>query len=217
MKSKKSFLYTVLFGSVLPLFSYSTTAYAGVEDICNPDFSMQGKVYSDCSNLPVLLPANDNHSNMILLLSDFGLANIEPYQGDQNLWDSTYGTVPFDSTTLTSMAKNRISNHRTKFQEMDRYYDERCATLVSGKNSFIEQVKNNKNLSASEKQALITERNKISECNNKIPLLSVDPQWSATARQYASYLNATIAFYNTNFSTATKIYSVLATVDDAWL
>ena len=217
MISKKSFLYTVLFSSALPLFSYSSATHAGVEDICNPDFSMQGKVYSDCSNLPVFVPANDNHSNMILLLSDLGLAKIKPYQGDLNLWDSTYATVPFDSTTLTSMAENKITNNRTQFKETEGYYDERCATLVSGQISFIEQVKNNKNLSAQEKQSLIAERKKISECDHKIPLLSVDPQWSTTARQYASYLNATIAFYNTNFSTATKIYSVLSTVDDAWL
>lgn len=217
MKSKKSCLSLALFGSILPLFFYATNTHAGFEPICNPDFAMQGKVYSACSNLPVLLPANDNHSNMILLLSDLGLANIKTYQGDQNLWDSTYATVPFDDSTLVRMAENKIGNHRTKFEETRDYFDERCATLASGKMSFNEQVKNNKNLSVQEKQSLIAERNKISECSNKIPLLAVDPQWSATARQYASYLNATIAFYNTNYSTATKIYSVLANVDDAWL
>ena len=48
-------------------------------------------------------------------------------------------------------------------------------------------------------------------------MINVNPNWTVTTRQYASYLNATIAFYNTNFSTATKIYSLLTNVNNPWL
>ncbi|WP_368660585.1 hypothetical protein [Acinetobacter sp.] len=72
-------------------------------------------------------------------------------------------------------------------------------------------------LSASEKESLIRERKNIDECASTLTLIQVNPNWSSTARQYASYLNATISFYNTNFSTATKIYTVLTQVDSAWL
>ncbi|RZG85709.1 hypothetical protein EXE10_09245 [Acinetobacter sp. WCHAc060033] len=214
MKTQTKFIYKILFSSTLPFLFYSATVHAGAEDICEPDFYLNGDSYNKCSNLPVLVPSNDNQTNMLLLLSDLGLANIKPRQPDTELWTSAYGQTPFEGVPS---AENRVANQRIKFANDQQGYDERCNTLANGKTSFITQVQNNKNISASEKQALIAERNKISECTNKIPLIPINAQWSPTTRQYASYLNATIAFYNANFSTATKIYSVLSTVDDAWL
>lgn len=203
-----------LFSTIVPFLMYSQTAHAGFEEICEPDFYLNGSNYNKCSNLPVLVPSNDNQTNMLFLLSDLGLATIKPNQADSELWTSTYGYVPFEGIPS---AENRIVNQRNKVTEEQNGYEERCNSLIGGKASFISQVQNNQNISATEKQVLIAERRKISECSTKLPLLTINPQWSATARQYASYLNATIAFYNANFSTATKIYSVLATVDDAWL
>jgi hypothetical protein len=57
----------------------------------------------------------------------------------------------------------------------------------------------------------------MNQCGDKIALIAVDPNWSVTTRQYASYLNASILFYNANYSAATKIYTVLSTVEDTWL
>ena len=214
MYSKSSIIYKTLLSTIIPVIFFNHTAHAGVEENCEPDFYLNGNIYDKCSNIPVLVPSNDNQTNMLLLLSDLGLSNLKPIQADKELWTSTYGYAPFDGVPS---AENRISNQRIKFTNEQNGYEERCNSLNGGKTSFINQVKSNKNISAQEKLTLITERNKISECNNKVPLLSINQQWSPTARQYASYLNATIAFYNTNFSTATKIYSVLTTVDDAWL
>ena len=59
--------------------------------------------------------------------------------------------------------------------------------------------------------------NAYTACDRDLALIQVNPNWSIQARQYASYLNATIAFYNSNFSIATKIYSVLTTVDQPWI
>ena len=214
MKTQSVFISKTLFSAILPFLIYSNTAHAGFEQICEPDFYLNGSDYNKCSNLTVLIPSNDNQTNMLLLLSDLGLANIKPPQADLDLWTSTYGYSPFEGIPS---AENRIANQRTKTSDENHGYEERCNSLTGGKANFIEQVKNNKSISASEKQVLIAERSKISECSNKLPLLTINTQWSPTSRQYASYLNATIAFYNANFSTATKIYSVLSTVDDAWL
>ncbi len=214
MSKKYALIYKTLLSSILPILMYNSTAHAGYEEICEPDFYLNGDHYNKCSNLPVLIPSNDNQTNMLLLLNDLGLANIKMRQPDLDLWTSTYAYVPFEGVPI---AENRIANQRLKLSADQQGYEERCSSLIGGKSSFIDQVKNNKNISAQEKQALIVERNKISECTTKIPLLTIDTQWSPVARQYASYLNATIAFYNANFSTATKIYSVLTTVDDAWL
>jgi len=214
MNLKSSLFYKTLISTAISVLFYSNTAHAGYEEICQPDFYLNGNSYNKCSNLPALVPSNDNQTNMLFLLSDLGLATIKPNQPDAELWTSTYAYAPFEGIPN---AENRIANQRAKFPDQQIGYEERCNTVTSAKTSFIEQVKNNKNMSTLEKQALIAERNKISECSNKLPLLTVNEQWSSTARQYASYLNATIAFYNANFSTATKIYSVLSTVDDAWL
>lgn len=148
------------------------------------------------------------------MLSDLGLATLKPNQPDTKLWTATYGYVPFEGTPS---AENRIANQRIKFKNEQSNHEERCNTLTSGRIDFIDQVNKNKNIPPLEKQLLITERNKISECNNQLPLLAINSQWSPTTRQYASYLNATILFYNSNFSAATKIYSVISTVDDTWL
>ena len=215
--NQSNFLKSILLSSLPVVFSYAPTAHAGVENYCQPSFVISSNRYDACSQLPILDPANDNQSNMLLLLSDLGLADLGTIQADKNMWDAVYGTVPFDASTLLSMSHNKIANHRAQFKTNTTFYDERCATLETGQALFIQQVQTNPNILAAEKRQLIQERNTLKQCNDKIPLIAVDPTWSVTARQYASYLNASIAFYNANFSTATKIYSALTNVDDPWL
>ncbi|WP_111892609.1 hypothetical protein [Acinetobacter sp. MB5] len=217
MNLKKTILTSLLLSSISPLLLLSHEANAGAEFICSPDFDLQGKSYNTCSNLPVLIPSNDNKVNMILLLSDLGLAEIQPIKGDTDLWTAVYAQVPFESDTLIQMSKNKVNNARQSFKKSDDYLDERCRTLDSGKMNFIQQVQNNKNIAPNEKQQLIAERNKITGCGEKMAFIIINQQWSATARQYVSYLNASIAFYNASYATADKIYTVLSTVDDAWL
>ena len=203
-----------IFCSLIPFFLHSQNAIAGFEEACEPDFYLDGSTYNKCSNLPVLVPANDNQTNMLLLLGDLGLATVKYPTADQNLWTSNYGHTPFEGVPY---AENRIPNQRAITPNTAQGYDERCNSISTGKNDFIKQVNNHKNIPASEKQILISERNKISECTNDLVLIPVNSQWSTITKQYASYLNASISFYNTHYSTATKIYSVLASVDDAWL
>lgn len=196
---------------------HSPMTYAGVEQFCEPNFAINDKHLNGCSNLPVLYPSNDSQTNITLLLGDLGLATIKPMTADKNLWDAVYGTVPFDASNLSFLTQNKAPNQRKFLEQTETIFDERCSTFSSGNLTFITQVQNNKAIPNLEKQILIYERKKMNQCGDKIELIAIDPNWSTTTRQYASYLNASILFYNSNYSAATKIYTVLTTVEDAWL
>ena len=214
-------LYKSIFFSLLPAtFFFCQNSYAGGGDIdCEPDFSLDASDYAACSNLPVLTPGNDNKTNMALLLSDLGLAKIKTLKPDPELWPAYYGSVPFDEIMLSTVIENKIPNKRSRFKLNSEQisYEERCISLQEGEFQFIAHVKANKSISTAEQQLLIAERKKITDCENKLALITIDANWSATTRQYASYLNGSILFYNANFFAATKIYSALTQVDDAWL
>ena len=214
---KTAILKPFYYSFVTCLIYHSSVAYAGIETFCEPNLAMNDFAYNSCSNLPVLYPFNDNQTNMILLLSDLGLANVAPMTPDKNLWDANYGTAPFDASNFFYLSQNKLPNQRKKFKQEDTVFDERCATFSSGQQTFTNQVQQFKAIPANEKQLLINERNKMRQCGDKIPLIAVDPNWSALTRQYASYLNASILFYNGNYAAANKIYTVLSTIDDAWL
>ena len=213
-------LYQSIFIAFIPTTLFITQqSYAGSDEYCSPDFSLDGSNYNACSNLPVLIPGNDNKTNMTLLLSDLGLARIKTLKPDLNLWSAQYGSVPFDVSLFPTIIENKVNNKRKPFKpDQDKVsYEERCISLKQGQQSFTNQVKANKNIPTAEKQLLIDARSKLIDCEKSIGLISVNPNWSVTTRQYASYLNGSILFYNTNFSAASKIYTALSQVEDPWL
>lgn len=207
----------IFYSSLLSICAYSPTTYAGVEQFCEPNLAINDKNLNGCSNLAVLYPANDSQTNMTLLLSDLGLATIKQMTADGNLWDANYGTVPFDAASLSSLTQNKMPNQRKLLERNETVFDERCTSFDSGNQAFNTQVQNNKVIPNLEKQILISERKKMNQCGDKIELIAINPNWSITTRQYASYLNASILFYNSNYSAATKIYTVLTNVEDTWL
>lgn len=212
--------YKSLFYTLIPsLFIFTQQSHAGSDEYCAPNFNLDGSDYNACSNLPVLIPGNDNRTNMTLLLSNLGLAQIKTLKPDLNLWSAQYGSVPFDVTSLPTVTENKINNKRQPFKlNQDQVsYEERCISLQQGKQTFIDQVKANKNIPTAEKQLLIDARSKLIDCEKTTALIAVNPNWSATTRQYASYLNGSILFYNANFSAASKIYIALSQVEDPWL
>lgn len=218
MKLQNKFIFkSIVYSSLSLAIYYSPITYAGVEQFCEPNLAINDKNLNGCSNLPVLYPANDSQTNMTLLLSDLGLATIKPMTADANLWDAVYGMVPFDAANLSSLTQNKMPNQRKLLERNDTVFDERCTSFDSGNQAFNTQVQNNKAIPNLEKQILISERKKMNQCGDKIELIAINPNWSITTRQYASYLNASILFYNSNYSAATKIYTVLTTVEDAWL
>ncbi|ENU27343.1 tetratricopeptide repeat protein [Acinetobacter modestus] len=218
MKLQNKFIFkSIVYSSLSFVIYYSPITYAGVEQFCEPNLAINDKNLNGCSNLPVLYPANDSQTNMTLLLSDLGLATIKPMTADPNLWDAVYGMVPFDAANLSSLTQNKMPNQRKLLERNDTVFDERCTSFDSGNQAFNTQVQNNKAIPNLEKQILISERKKMNQCGDKIELIAINPNWSITTRQYASYLNASILFYNSNYSAANKIYTVLTTVEDTWL
>lgn len=214
---KQTYLAKTLRYSFLPLILVcSANAVAGGGDACYPSLALDLSRYNQCSNLPVLVPANDNQINLLLLLNQMGLANLAAVKQDQAFWEAQYGTVPFEVDAFIPRASNKISNQR-KAQTSNSDFDERCSSMTSGQQHFNAQVKSNAKIPAAEKQTLLTARDQLNQCNQKLGFITVDPTWTLTTQQYASYLNGSIAFYNANFSTATKIYSQLSTAQDPWI
>ena len=97
----KTLQYAFLVG--LPLVVYPTSSFAGAaEEVASPTFDLNNNQYR-ILNLPILYPANDNRTNMMLLLSDKGLASIKAFEVDKmSLWDTSSGIVPFYPTDLNS-------------------------------------------------------------------------------------------------------------------
>lgn len=199
----------------LPLFFYNQQAQAGSDPVCAPVIGSLNNTYDNCNNFPILTPSNDNETNIALLLSDLGLAKIKFADADSKLWTAVYGPTPFEVGTVS--LENSIPNQRKIKVSDNSFSDEHCGSISSGAAQFIQQVQNNKNIPANEKTILINERKKQNNCDSKFDLITVQPSWTKTTQQYASYLNANIAFYNTNFSTATKIYTVISQVEDPWI
>lgn len=218
MKTSLKLFNQALFFSFIPFsIFYNTSSQAGVDNYCEPSTAVQSNHYTACQSLPALTPANDNQVNMLLLLSDLGLAKINIAETKSTLWRTLYSKVPFETSSMLSVSTNKTANVRKAQGIPALSYNEHCSSLLYGSEAFIQQVKAEAKLSATEKQSLIRERQKIDQCAETLALIQVNPRWSSTARQCASYLNTTISFYNTNFSTATKIYTVLTQVDSAWL
>ena len=196
----------------------STNAYAGFEESCDSQFQLNNNQYQACGNLPVLIPSNDNHINMYLLLSDLGLANVAPIENKpDSIWRAYDGIVPFINDAMGHYVSNRIPNARRHITTNPlQYYDERCSSLESGYTDFKKQL-DQLAIPTSDKNKLNAERLKIKECNQKLSFIEHDPKWSPLTKQYASYINGNIAFYNNQHETALKIYQALSQVQDSWL
>lgn len=196
---------------------YSTHAFSGADTYCEPSTQIQNSEYTACNALPALTPANDNQVNILLLLSDLGLAKLKFGTDSESLWYTSTSTVPFETKSLTATAVNLTKNARQPSKPLDNSNSEYCNTILNSQQDFIQQVKADKRLSSAERDLLIKARSQLKTCDDHISLITVDPNWSVTARQFASYLNGSIAFYNTNFSIASKIYSALASADQPWI
>lgn len=215
---RKFRLATLIFSSTCIFSLFNMQAHAGFEESCDSQFQLNNNQYQGCNNLPVLIPSNDNHINMYLLLSDLGLANIAVVDHKPvSLWQANHGIVPFENDALFNVVSNRIPNARIhKTSNSEQYYDERCLSLETGRANFNQQI-NQLSIPLTEKNKLAAERKKIIECNQKLNFIEIDPKWSILTKQYASYINGTIAFYNNQNETALKIYQTLSNVQNSWL
>lgn len=201
-----------------------TKTYASSDNYCLLSWSAQMKVYDSCSNLPIFSPANDSETNMRLLLADMQLAKIRTPQSLPS-WTEEYGPVPFALNELKEAISNAVPSQRQKPLKNEPYdsswitvNEERCQSKDTGQQSFIHQVNRDSALKPAEKQFLIKQRQAINpQCDKALSFINVKPEWSALVRQYLSYINGTIAFYNGDHQAAQKIYGALTTVATPWI
>ncbi|MHA3115189.1 hypothetical protein ACX1N0_03455 [Acinetobacter sp. ANC 4635] len=210
--------FPLTFLSLATSLSFSTHASSD-EGCFSPSIQINSNSYNTCSNLPVLDPANDNKTNMYLMLIDMGFAKANPITNTDKIWLAEYGIVPFDTETFTGKISSSIPNQRQATpNQPEAIYDEKQNSITLGETQFIQQVQASTQLSATEKQQLITARQAIqANPETALAFVAIDPKWSQPAQQFASYLNASIAFYNSDYITAGKIYTVLSTVNQPWI
>lgn len=200
------------------------TSYASFDTYCSLNWSAQIQHYDACSNLPMLNPANDNETNMRLLLADKQLAKIA-VPTPMPSWTEEYGAVPFDAAEFKLAISNAVPSQRQKPLKPEPYdaswvslTEERCRSNDAGTMAFINQVNKDTALKPTEKKFLITQRQTITpQCDNALTFIKMQPELSALVRQYVSYMNGTIAFYNGNYPAAQKIYGALSTVTTPWI
>lgn len=224
--NKRSAILMQLYAALLLalLFLCPVSSYASFDTDCSPTWSIELQSYNYCSNLPLLSPANDNETNMRLLLADMQLAKIATPTPAPS-WVEPYGAVPFDATDFKLAISNAVPSQRQKPLKPEPYdsswidlTEERCRTNDTGQQTFIHQVNNDPALKPAEKQLLIKQRQSLSpQCDHKLAFINVQPEWSTLVRQYVSYINGTIAFYNGDYQAAQKIYGALATVATPWI
>lgn len=200
----------------------STLTHASFDTYYTPTLTLGNQHYDACSNLPILDPANDNEANMHLLLLDMGLGQLAAPKTDDKIWAAEYGVVPFDFETLRDSISNKVPNKRQPLSsdsDTESYvYEERCQTNASGTRQFILQVNNSKLISQTEKTTLIQQRQNMGDaCAGQLSFISINQAMSPVGRQYASYMNGAVAFYNGDYATAKKIYLALTQVNDGWL
>lgn len=203
---------------LLPIYSH-----ASFDTYCTPTWSVELQSYNRCSNLPILSPANDNQTNMRLLLADRHLVKIaSPKQPAVN-WADNYGAVPFAAEDFKETISNATPSKRkllSSGQTINVTYsaEERCQSNSSGMQAFIQQVSADHRLKPAEKQLLIQQRQSISpSCDKALEYIKVRPEWSSLVRQHISYINGSIAFYNGDYPIAQKIYTALSTISSPWL
>lgn len=217
MGLSKLFLPLSLFSLALNL---SIAAHASSDEGCfSPSIQINTNSYDACRNLPILDPANDNKTNMYLMLADMGFAQVKPIINNEKIWVSEYGTVPFDVATFTGQISSTTPNQRQVTPKQNEIiYDEKQNSIGLGETQFIQQIQISKQLSAPVKKQLIAARQTIQvNSETAFAFIAIEPQWSQPAQQFASYINASIAFYNSDYKTAGKIYTVLSHADEPWI
>ena len=197
--------------------SITTTAFAGADLNCQPSLNLLSNQFDTCNSLPILDPANDSQVNTVLLLKRLGLAKVAPLAIDQDLYTAEYGLVPFEAKMMIEHSSNAKPNaRRAQIYANDTGY-EQCGHLKTGAVEFNQRVEQYQALSTVEKQSLMAMRGEITECFAKYPFIKIDSTQSVPYKQYASYINGVIAFYNGDFTTAENIFLALKNAKDAWL
>lgn len=198
---------------------------------CEPHWALNQGGYSNCSSLPILAPSNDTRVNFKLLLVDGGFATLREIPVTEDDAGNSYGKVPF---SVDHFESNVFSSKDTKkdadAESGDHGYGEgsRCASNESGKADFIAALNGSKELSTTERQVLIQERQKLNpDCvdvatsgksvNFSIPNKNAKHLISQASKQFLQYLAAATAFYEGRYDAAKADFSGLANSKQPWL
>lgn len=183
---------------------------------CQLELSIHNYHYSPCQNLPLLDVANDSRVNVALLLEDWGLAKINNLPNTQSLWLAKYNQAPFLAEDLLNQTQQARFIPQVKFNQ-NHLFETHCASLRSGTARFNNQVNTLLDVPRRDKRTLVNTRQQLDLCEKSLKPLVVLSHWSNATQQYATYLNASIAFSQGDFAKAIETFATLLSSTDIWL
>ncbi len=176
---------------------------------CTPQWRVVQYENGGCNNSAILGPGNDTRVNLLLLMQDFypdgkgaQSTGIEPLFEWRSLRDNLYYQKP---------KNDGIFREHT-----------RCGSNSDGAMAFEKAVKAAKNLTASERDALINARKIFEpECGGgmrEIPFrIVLDGIKTDTAKEFRDYLRAAIIFYDGDFDAAQIAFAALSKAKSDWV
>lgn len=216
-------------------------AQASSDDICSPSWQLYSYRLNGCSNLPFLSPGNDSRVNLRLLMADQGSLALTPRALSKDDLDLGFGPVPFPTYRLqpaapadepgpspvTTELNSRLQalgisreNQKTAGDSFIQGEGSRCRSNSDASAlAFVAQL-DNPQLSPAERQALAQARvTLLNACSWEAnPLTDLVPDnLSAPARDLASYLQASVRFYNGYFDAAARDFASLKDNALPWL
>lgn len=201
------------------LLAASGIAWACADTSCTPSWKL-GSAGFDCASSAVLAPGNDSRVNLLFLLrGKAGLAVDAPKYPDPDYESSGYGRNFVDWRLL----------NETLFPQPPRAEDDygpdfagsRCISLNTGTPAFMAALAANAALSATERSALGTARQRLEQtCKGIEP--EVVAEWpiglsSPAAKAFLTYLQASDAFYAERWADAERGFAALAQAPDPWV
>lgn len=218
------FLRKLFFTLVIGLSAHF--AWASTENFCTPSWRLDQRGYDRCSSLPILTPSNDTRVNFKLLLVDDGLATLEAKPATKEEAEySGYGKVPFTVENFESNIFIAGDGSNSK-DEPPVYGGTRCDSNETGKEDFIDALKQTKDVSTAERKELTEERQKlkptcvdlpVSKTSKNVDAPKETSKMSTTYRQFTEYLTAATAFYEGRYGEAESHFAHLTDSRQPWL
>ena len=202
------------------LLAASGVAWACADSSCSPTWKL-GSAGFDCASNAVLSPGNDSRVNLLFLLrgqSGLGLAGAK-LPAPEYEW-SGYGRNFVDWQLLNESFYPKPP--RAEDDYGPDFAGSRCISLNTGTPAFLAALDANKALSASERSALGTARERLAQTCRGDETAAAAAVWPAdlsspAAKAFLSYLQASDAFYAERWDEAEQGFAALAQASDPWV
>lgn len=202
--------YAIIVGAIALWLGAAGTSQASSDSGCKLQWKLVHTKRSACSNMAILQPGNDTRTNLILMMRDAGQLPPNEKPGKALFGWNELGAALFPNPDGDG--------------NDDYTYPSRCQSSDSGREAFVQAVRASRKLKGRERDLLISLREAMKpDCENesdfKVAIEELAAVKSKEGRQFASYLESALAFYNGEFEASTIGFSgiVKARPKSLWL